>query len=186
MKNKVALGFFSYVDDTCKALHDLHKAGFNGMETYSPIPSHDIEHVLDEIRPKFEWKWEFIKQQTKNRDFHIARFSLLGATLGFTVAMLLIGGTALRWPIYQGGFPIIPYPTLGLLSYELITICAIIFTVIGFFVLSKLPAFRENDIYDESFNDNKFGVALKFDTAQQFDKISKIMMACGADRVTHE
>lgn len=183
MKDKVALGFFTYVDDTCDALHELDEAGYNKVVTFSPVPSHDIEHVLDKIRPKFHWNWENIKRVARERDFHIARFSLLGAFMGFTVAMSLLVGTALLWPVNQGGFPVVALPTVGLLTYELITIHGIVITVAGFFVLGKLPAFRRDDIGDEAFNDDKFGIALKYENQQQYDKISKIMMDCGADKV---
>lgn len=181
--HKVALGFFSYVDDTCHALHKLHDSGFSGMITYSPIPSHDIEHVLDEIRPKFKWNWENIVRVARTRNFHIARITLFGAIWGFTFAQLLLVGTPLLWPVQQGGIPLLSGPTIGLITYELTTIHGIIFTVIGFFVLGKLPAYRKDEVSDEAFNDDKFGIGLIYDNLQQYDKISKIMMDCGADKV---
>ncbi len=184
-KEKVILGFFSYEDDTTDALEDLHKAGYDDMIAYSPIPSHEIEHVLEHIRPKFKWTLSGLIDIAKKRDFHLARFSLLGGLMGFTIAIFLLAGTALLWPIWQGGFPIVPSPTFGLIAYELITITGILVTVAGFFILSKLPSFsfEKNDIYDPSFNSDKFGIALRATSEQQTKKVEDIMKKNMADKV---
>ena len=185
MKEKVILGFFSYEDDTTDTLEDLHKAGYDDMITYSPVPSHEIEHVLEHIRPKFKWNMRSLIDRAKKRDFHLARFSLLGGLIGFSVAVLLLVGTAVLWPVMQGGLPLVPSPIFGMIAYELTTITAILVTVAGFFILSKLPSFtfEKNDIHDPAFNSDKFGIALRATTPQQIKTVEDIMKKNMADKV---
>lgn len=180
---KALLGIFSYADDVCHAIHDLYKAGFNELMTYTPIPVHEIEHALEEGRPKFQWNLAFIWDQIKKRDFHLHRITITGSFTGISAAITLYAVSHLLWPLRQGGFPLFAGPPLGLVSYEMMTLFSGIFTIVGFMYLSRLP-FLGKDVYDVRLGEDKFGIALRVKDSKLALKATEIMKKHGADEVT--
>ncbi len=186
MANKVALGIYSYADDVVKSIHELDLAGFNSMITYSPIPVHDIEHALEEVRPKFKWNKQYIIDAIKRRNFHLHRFSITGAFVGIGAAFVLVLGTTALWPLHQGGQPLIfAFPQLGLLSYEMMTLFAAVFSILGLLWLSKLP-FYGNNVYDVRLAEDKFGIALTTKNAKELKKVTEIMKNNGAEEIIEQ
>ncbi len=186
MASKVALGIYSYADDVVKSIHKLDAAGFSEMLTYSPIPVHEIEHALEKVRPKFKWNMSYIIDAIKKRDFHLHRFTIIGAFLGVAAAAALVLGTHSLWPLHQGGQPpVFSFPQYGLIAYEMMTLFAGLFSILGLLVLSRLPFFG-NDVYDVRLGEDKFGIALRGKDAKEIKEVTEIMKNNGADEVIEQ
>lgn len=183
MGDKAVLGIFSYVDDTCKAIDALYRAGFKNIVAYTPIPVHEIEHALEKGRPVFEWNLSTIGKTIRNRDFHLHRITFTGAIVGILAAVGLFVGTALDWPLWQGGFPLVSLPPMGLISYETMTLFGAIFSVLGLMWLSKLPSYYKDEVYDISLSEDKFGLAVKANISKEAANAEQIMTKAGANKV---
>ncbi len=167
------LGLFSYVDDTIKAIHELRNSGFSDLVVFTPIPVHDIEHALDHGQKKRPRGLA----APREREIDVIRFTLIGAILGVIGAWILSIGTALAWPIPQGGMPIIALPPVGLISYEMGSLGAALGTVIGFLFQTKLPTMKE-EVYDVEVGCDKFGIAVQNVDPETIETVLKIMKSC--------
>ncbi len=186
MASKVALGIYSYADDVVKSIHKLDAAGFSEMLTYSPIPVHEIEHALEKVRPKFKWNMSYIVDAIKKRDFHLHRFTITGSFVGVAAAAALVLGTHSLWELHQGGqATVFAFPQFGLVAYEMMTLFAGLFSILGLLVLSRLPFFG-NDVYDVRLGEDKFGIALRAKDAKEIKEVTEIMKNSGADEVIEQ
>lgn len=181
----VLLGIFTYTDDVCNAIHELGHEGIDKLTTYSPIPIHDIEHALDEIRPKHEWNFAFLWDKLKKRNIHLHRITIIGSITGILAALTLVAGTHLLWPVLQGSMPTVAGPPTGLVSYEMMTLFSGLFTIGGFMYLSKLPYYG-NDVYDVRLGEDKFGIAIKLTDPKEIAKAKDIMIRNGADEILEQ
>lgn len=173
------LGLFAYVDDTIEAIHELKSAGFDDLVVFSPIPLHDVEHALEHDREKRPRGLAAAIKAVRKRDIHVLRFTLIGALLGVVGAWILMVGTALAWPIPQGGMPILALPAIGLISYEMGSLGATLGTIAGFLFLTKLPTMKD-EVYDVAVASDKFGVAVKNVDSETVEAVRNIMTDCRA------
>lgn len=134
------LGVFQEVDTAVEAIEGLRAAGMTDLETYSPLPQHDLEHALH--RP-----------QSPVRLFTLVG-GLTGAAAGFALAMW----TSLDWPLITGGKPIISLPAFVVIAFELTILFGALSTVLGLFINARLGAPGKDLAYDPSFSAGNFGV----------------------------
>lgn len=176
MNKKIIIGIFSFVDDIVEAIERLKEAGFREMATYSPIPCHDIEHALpeDEEAP--------LLSRIKNRNIHVVRFTAVGAFFGIGLALFIGAGTALFWPIQTGGMPILALPPIGLISYELMSLGAAVFSIAGFFFLSRMPTLKLKE-YVPQVSDDKFSLVLHEYEEEKISQIKTILEQSRCDEI---
>lgn len=173
------LGLFDYVDDTVAAITKLKHAGFDDMTVFSPIPLHDVEHALEHGSKKEPLTFARAIKKFRDRDFQVVRFSLVGMFGGIIGAWILSFGTALAWPLPQGGMPIIALPPIGLITYEMGTLGAALGAIFGFMFLSRLPTMKD-EVYDISVGNDKFGIALKDLDSEAFEVVRELLTGCKA------
>ena len=159
-----AVGLFGGPDAAIEAAGELKGAGFAAPELMSPIPLEGVEEVLGEKRSV------------------IKRFTLFGGILGGLSGFALAAGTAALYLHPTGGRPIITMPPFLIITYEMTILFGILFTVIGFFVSSRLPAIR-NRVYVPETAIDKFAVTVACDDAARFQSASEILRAAGAEEV---
>jgi len=182
MKKQAILGLFSYVDDCVTAIEELKKAGCKEIEVHSPVPSHDIEHVLkEEKKLTFNVK-EIIRKVFIDRDFQVARFTAVGAFFGIMLALVLAGGTAVLWPIHTGGMPILSLPPIGLVAYELMSLGAALATVFGFFFLAKLVRMNLG-VYNHEVSNDKFSIIVHESDDKVIAEAKNILKKCGCEKI---
>ena len=159
------LGVFAEVDTAVKAIESLRVAGMTDLETYSPLPQHDLEHALH--RP-----------QSPVRLFTLVG-GLTGAATGFGIAIW----TSLDWPLITGGKPIISLPPFVIIAFELTILFGALSTVVGLFINSRLgkPTFRDV-AYDPTFSDGNFGVLVDA-PAGKADEARRILQESGASDI---
>ena len=134
------LGVFADIDGAVEAIENLKAAGLKRIVTFSPMPSHDLEHAME-------------PPQSPVRVFTLIG-GLTGAATGFALPTL----TSLDWPLVTGGKPIIAMPPMIIIAFELTILFAALSTIAGLFINARLPRARANVIYDPSFSAGHFGV----------------------------
>ncbi len=109
------------------------------------------------------------------------RWPLMGAACGFIVGLVLTSGTQLAYPLVTGGKPILSIPPMSIIMYEGTMLGAIIFTVIGVIVESRLPRFFMG-AYDERITEGYIGVAVTSDRERAL-QAEEVLMDIGAEEV---
>lgn len=139
-KEDGVLGVFAEVDGAVEAILNLKAAGLKRIVTFSPMPSHDLEHAMDPPQSP------------------IRMFTLIGGLTGAATGFALPTLTSLDWPLVTGGKPIISIPPMIIIAFELTILFAALSTIAGLFINARLPRARANVIYDPSFSAGHFGV----------------------------
>ena len=134
------LASYEYLDSTVDAIEQLKKAGFKGVKAYSPYPDHHIEHALGyDQSPVRVW-------------------TLVGGLTGTATGFALATWTSMDWPLVVGGKPIVSIPAYIIIAFELTILFGALSTLIGLFILSRLPDVRPSVVYDPEFTAGRYGV----------------------------
>jgi hypothetical protein len=121
------LGVFREPDDVARALDGLRAAGFAG---------HDLVVLSGAPYPE----GAFGEEPERHR---LYVYPLVGAACGFAVGLLLTIGTQLAYPLVTGGKPILAIPPMINVIYGGTLLGAILLTVLGVLLESRLPDFSE-------------------------------------------
>ena len=158
------VGLFHDPASALTAAGKLKGAGFESLEIMSPVPIHGVEEVLGKK-----------KSVIKN-------FTFMGALIGGLSGFALAAGTAVLYPHPVGGRPIITIPPFLIITYELTILFGLLATVLGFFISSRLPAFR-NRVYVPEAAVDKFVVTAPCDSDEHFKRAEAILNDAGAEQV---
>ena len=109
------------------------------------------------------------------------RWPLMGAACGFIVGLVLTAGTQLAYPLVTGGKPVLSIPPMAIIMYEGTMLGAIIFTVIGVLVESRLPRLFMG-AYDERITEGYIGVAVTTDE-ERVGKAEEVLREIGAEDI---
>lgn len=159
-----AMGLFPEPQSALTAAGNLKNAGFGVPELMSPVPLEGVEEVLGEKKSV------------------IKRFSLFGAIFGGISGFALAAGTAVLYLHPTGGRPIITIPPFLIITYELLILFGILFTVLGFFISARLPAVTKRPYVPESAVD-KFAVSVACTNDEGFRRAEVILRDAGAEEV---
>jgi hypothetical protein len=152
------LASYEYLDSTVDAIEALRKAGFADIKAYSPYPEHHIEHALGYGQsPVRVW-------------------TLVGALTGTATGFAFTTWTSVDWPLVVGGKPIVAIPAYIPIVFEMTVLFGALSTVIGLFVLSRLPNVKPAVIYDPEFTAGRYGVYVEADP-RRLDEARRIMNA---------
>jgi mono/diheme cytochrome c family protein len=105
---------------------------------------------------------------------------LLGVALGAFIAI----GTPALYPLHVGAQPYVPFPPSAFVFFELIALCTIVVSFIGFVVQNRFPVLHK-EMYDERITDGYIGVQVLAQEAQ-VDPIVKIFEGHHAHVVKRE
>ncbi len=134
------LGVFDAVDSTIEAIGKLRAAGYKKPTVFSPAPDHEIEHALHEPQSP------------------VRIFTLVGGLTGAATGFALPTWTSLDWPLVTGGKPIISLPAWVIIAFELTILFGALSTVLGLFIVARLPNRKPLVVYDPSFSSDQYGV----------------------------
>jgi len=154
------LGVFAEVDAAVEAIEKLRGAGLRRIVTFSPMPSHDLEHALHPPQSP------------------VRMFTLIGGLTGAATGFTLPTWTSLDWPLVTGGKPIISIPPMVVIAFELTILFGALSTIAGLFINARLPRARAKVVYDPAFSAGKFGVFVVADGKAQ--QARDILLAAGA------
>lgn len=164
MDNQGILGIFSYVDATVNTVKRLKKEGFKNLRVFSPVPNHDIEHVMDEPESIVRF------------------FTLFGAMLGAACGVGFTVLTSSDWPIQVSAKPIVSLPPYMVIVFELTILIGALSTLLGLLVNSRLRRNAPKSMYDPRFSEDKFGVMVMC-SKDKLGKVEEILNSQGAEEI---
>lgn len=137
------LASYEYLDSTVDAIEKLRKAGFKDIKAYAPYPEHHIEHALGYGQSP------------------VRVFTLVGGLTGTAAGFGFTSWTSVDWPLVVGGKPIVSIPAFVPIAFEMTVLFGALSTVIGLFILSRLPNFKPAVVYDPEFTAGRYGVYIE-------------------------
>ena len=152
------LASFDYLDSAVDAIENLRKAGFKSIKAYAPYPEHHIEAALGYGQSP------------------VRVFTLVGGLTGASAGFAFTTWTSMDWPLVVGGKPIVSIPAYVIIAFELTVLFGALATIIGLFILSKLPDLKPSVIYDPEFSSGRYGVSVE-SPAERLDEARKILNA---------
>ena len=158
------LGVFPEVDTAVKAIENLRGAGMTELESFSPLPNHELEHALH--RPQSP----------------VRLFTLVGALTGAATGFALAIWTSLDWPLVTGGKPIVSLPPFVIPAFELTILFGALSTVLGLFINARIGAPMKGYAYHPSFSSGSFGVLVEAPAGKEGDA-RRILEEAGATEV---
>jgi hypothetical protein len=162
--SKSVMGMFQYAEDSLEAAKKLRSAGFDGLHVMSPIPMHDAYEAL-----------EFGVS-------NVRRYSLAGAIIGAISGFALATACALVFILPTGGRAIIAFPPFLVITYELTILIGVIATLIGFHIVSGLPAWKDAPYQPEIIVD-RFSVAVDYEEETEMEEATRMLHEAGAEEV---
>ena len=154
---KGLLASYEFLDSTVDAISALRKAGFE-VKAYTPYPDHHIEHAMGyDQSPVRVW-------------------TLVGGLTGAATGLAFTTWTSVDWPLVVGGKPIVSIPPYIIIVFELMVLFGALSTIIGLFVLSRLPNVKPAIIYDPEFTAGRYGVYVEAEGAR-LDEARRILNA---------
>ena len=152
------LASYEYLDSTVDAIEGLRKAGFAEIKAYTPYPEHHIEHALGyDQSPVRVW-------------------TLVGGLTGAATGLAFTSWTSLDWPLIVGGKPMISVPAFVPIIFELTVLFGALSTVIGLFVLGRIPNLKPAVVYDPEFTAGRYGVYVEA-TGDKLAEAKRILTA---------
>lgn len=150
------LASFEFLDSTVDAIHELKKAGYKNLRAYMPFPDHHIEEALG------------------YGESPVRVWTLVGGLTGAATGFALTIWTSMDWPLVTGGKPIVSIPAYVVIAFEMAVLFGALATLIGLFVLSRLPHIKPMIVYDAEFVAGRFGLYV---TAQgdELDEARRIL-----------
>lgn len=155
------VGSFAYEDDFLAAARNLKSSGFDQLSLLSPLPLEEAQEILELGKSK------------------VRRFSLAGAIIGAASGFAMAVATALVFILPTGGRAIIAVPPYLVITYEMTILLGVLFTLIGFHVVSGLPAWRDKP-YLKSAGVDRFVVVVEGASGDKASQAEAIIRQAGA------
>ena len=113
----------SFADDTrcAHAIEELRAAKVGDLNTFSPIPSHKIEHAIGKTKSPVRW------------------IVLIGGISGVLTGLAVTIGTTYEWRLNAGGKPLLSWPPFIIICFELMVLLGGIFGFLGVLGLWGFP-----------------------------------------------
>lgn len=159
----------SFADDTrcAQAIEELRAAQVGDFNTFSPIPSHKIEHAIGRSKSPVRW------------------LVLAGGISGVLSGLAITIGTTYEWRLNAGGKPLLSWPPFIIICFELMVLLGGIFGFLGVLMLSGVPTTAMAPGYDGRFGEDRFGIVVRCDEAQA-ERVESMLKESGAEEVVRE
>lgn len=150
MSTKRMMGLFSNFREAFSVVEEIGGGKVQGVTvdditTVSPIEHPEIDEILGE------------------RPSPVPKFTLTGAIFGITFGFLFLASAQASFLVQpQGGKPVIPLPSNIVLTYELLILFSVLFTIAGFLISSRLIRRRPTN-YSEKVAVDQIGIEVNLD-----------------------
>ena len=131
------LAEFGTADALLGATKRARSEGFRKIDAFSPYPVDGMADVL-----------------ALNGDRRIGWITIVGGAFGFLGMLAVQLFVNWDYPIEVGNRPLFAWPAFFVVDFELMILCAVLFAVIGMFVIIGLPK-----LYHPLFGTPRFGLA---------------------------
>jgi hypothetical protein len=156
MQPRGLLASFEYLDSTLDAIKTLRQERIRKFTVYSPLPEHHLEAAMGYGQSP------------------VRVFALVGGLTGAAAGFAFTSFTSMEWPLVTGGKPILSIPAYVVIAFELTILFGALATVIGLFLLSRLPHLGPLLIYDPEFTAGRFGIHV-FASPEELEKARRIL-----------
>ena len=160
------MGTFAFEEDFLAAAVNLQSSGFDKISLLSPVPLEEAQQVLGLGKSP------------------VRRFSLVGAIVGAISGFAMAVGTALVFVLPTSGRAIITLPPYFIITYEMTILFGVLFTLLGFHVVSGLPAWRDRP-YLPAASIDRFVVVVEDAAGEQAVRAEAIIRQAGAEEIRH-
>jgi hypothetical protein len=159
----------SFTDETqcARAVEDLRSAQIGDFNTFSPFPSHKIEHAIGSSKSPVRW------------------VVLVGGIAGVLTGLAVTIGTTYEWRLNSGGKPLVSWPPFIVICFELMVLLGGIFGFFGMLGLAGVPTTESMPGYEGRFGEDRFGVVVRCDEAEAA-RIESMLKESGAEEVVRE
>ena len=159
------VGVFELPSPVAEAAKKLRLRGFEELEIYSPVPSRELDHAVDEGPSR------------------VRIFTLIGGLLGAISGYAMTIWMANDWPIMIGGKPLSSIPPYTIIAFELTILFGGVLTVLGLFAIGRLPRVKLDRAYSRRFSSEEFGLVVRC-RGRDVVEVEDLLRAQGATEVT--
>jgi hypothetical protein len=149
------------------AIEELRAAQVADFRTFSPIPSHRIEHAIGRKKSPVRW------------------IVLAGGISGVLTGLAITIGTTYEWNLNAGGKPLLSWPPFIVICFELMILLGGIFGFFGVLGLAGVPTTESQPGYSGRFAGDRFGLVIRCDEAEA-ERVESMMKESGAEEVVRE
>ena len=159
----------SFADDAecAHAIEQLRVAQVGDFNTFSPIPSHRIEHAIGKKKSPVRW------------------IVLAGGISGILTGLAITIGTTYEWRLNAGGKPLLSWPPFIIICFELMVLLGGISGFTSVLALARIPTAEIAEGYSGRFGEDRFGIVVHCDE-DQAERIESMMKEAGAEEVVRE
>ena len=156
----------SFADETqcARAIEELRASRVADFNTFSPIPSHKIEHAIGRSKSPVRW------------------LVLAGGISGVLSGLAITIGTTYEWSLNAGGKPLVSWPPFIVICFELMVLLGGIFGFFGVLALSGVPTTAIAPGYESRFGEDRFAIVVRCDEAQAAG-VESMLKESGAEEV---
>jgi len=140
LKRGGLLASFEHLDTTIETINQLRDSGIKGITAYAPYPEPQIEKALG------------------YKESPVRVFTLVGGLTGAAAGFAFTIFTVQDWPLAVGGKPLLSIPAFVVIAFELTILFGALSTLIGLFILARIPKFQPHVVYDPGYTSGRFGL----------------------------
>jgi len=152
---------YAHLDELVAGIRALQTEGFKEFQVFSPVPHHEIEHVLG------------------RKPSPVRVFTLVGGLMGLAIGCGITIGPLWNYSLHVGGKPLVSLPPFAVVAY----ICTILFgalaTFVGMILNARLPQLNLVEGYDERLSSDHFGIQVRCVPAE-VEKLNRLLRKSGA------
>jgi len=158
------VGVYATPEPVVESAERLKARGFTDLEAYSPVPSLELDDVVD------------------SKPSRVRLFTLIGGLTGVVTGYAMTIWMSYDWEIMVGGKPFASIPPYTIIAFELTILFGGLLTVLGLFAVGGLPKLRSNPEYDPRFSAEDFGLAVRC-RDRDVAEVEGILRSYGASEV---
>ena len=160
------IAVFSDPDTLYTTIQELRQVRLEVSTVYAPAGHHALVKALG-LKPS-----------------PVRFFTLIGGLAGAAAGFGLSAYTAAQWDFNVGGRPVFAWIPFVVVGFECAILLAVLFTVAGMLICSRLPQRVPPGHYDSRFTRDKFGLLI-YCPAGRCDEAKALLKGAGAEEV-HE
>lgn len=165
MSKLTIIGSFADDQRCAHAIEALRESRLDDFNTFSPIPSHRIEHAIGKSKSPVRW------------------LVLAGGITGVLSGLAITIGTTYEWRLNAGGKPLLSWPPFIVICFELMILLGGISGFTGVLAFAQLPALKSVPNYKSRFAEDRFGLVVRCDSGDA-ERVEAMFKKAGADEVT--
>jgi molybdopterin-containing oxidoreductase family membrane subunit len=158
------LGVLQTPTATASAVRSVREAGFDEVDAYSPVPSHEIEESVDR-GPSMVRAW-----------------TLVGGLTGVCLGYLMTIWMSYDWEMIVGGKPFASIPPYTIIAFELTILVGGTLTVLGLIAHGIVFSRTNVQAYRPSFSNDEFGCVVTCHS-DQIPRVQELLQAAGSTEV---